>query len=136
MGGVDTAVRVLLATAIAATSAVSVRAQVVDFSADVLPVLRDGCFRCHRGEYTDDNGRVRRPKGGLRLDGKAWILKGGKTGSVLTPGQALRSPMYTRTVLPADHDDRMPASGEPLVQRGAAARPPNNKAPAGALQGG
>ncbi|MEZ5964499.1 MAG: c-type cytochrome domain-containing protein [Planctomycetota bacterium] len=90
------------------------RAQAVDFGTDVQPILQDACLRCHRGEYTDDQGRVRRPKGGLRLDGRAWIEKGGKNGRVIVPGNAGQSPLYARTVLPADDDDRMPASGDPL----------------------
>ena len=83
----------------------------VGFEADVLPILQAACFDCHRGEHTDATGRVRKPKGGLRLDGRGWILKGGKEGNVLTPGRAGQSPLYTRVVLPADHDDRMPANG-------------------------
>jgi hypothetical protein len=86
----------------------------VSFSNDVLPILQASCFECHRGTYTDASGRLRKPKGDLRLDGRAWIVKGGKDGSVLTPGKAQQSPLFTRTTLPADHDERMPATGEPL----------------------
>ncbi len=86
----------------------------VAFEADVLPVLKERCFECHRGEYTDASGRLRKPKGGLRLDGRAWILMGGKEGNVLTPGRAEQSTLYTRVLLPADDDDRMPANGDPL----------------------
>ena len=86
----------------------------VAFETDVLPILKEQCFDCHRGQHTDANGRVRKPKGGLRLDGRSWILMGGKEGNVLTPGKPEQSPLYTRVVLPADHDDRMPANGDPL----------------------
>lgn len=86
----------------------------VAFEADVLPILKEQCFDCHRGQHTDSNGRVRKPKGGLRLDGRSWILMGGKEGNVLTPGKPEQSALYTRVVLPADHDDRMPANGDPL----------------------
>lgn len=102
--------RALLALVCAAPLA----AQEVAFEVDVLPILKEHCFSCHRGEHTDANGRVRKPKGGLRLDGAAWIQKGGKEGAVVTPGKPEQSPLYTRTVLPADHDDRMPANGDPL----------------------
>lgn len=86
----------------------------VAFETGVLPILKEHCFECHRGEHTDGNGRVRKPKGGLRLDGRSWILMGGKEGNVLTPGKPEQSPLYTRVVLPADHDERMPANGDPL----------------------
>ena len=89
-------------------------AQAVAFAKDVLPILTESCFSCHRGTYTDSSGRLRRPKGDLRLDGKAWIAKGGKDGRVLTPGNALQSALFTRTVLPQDHEERMPATGDPL----------------------
>ncbi len=89
-------------------------AQAVAFGKDVLPILTESCLPCHRGTYTDSSGRLRRPKGDLRLDGKAWIVKGGKDGRVLTPGNALQSAMFTRTVLPQDHEERMPATGDPL----------------------
>lgn len=106
--------RAALAALLWPALAVAVRAQAVGFEADVLPILRDHCFRCHRGEHTDEAGRVRRPKGGLRLDGAGWIEKGGKNGSVVVAGRPDQSPLYTRTVLPRDHDDRMPAAGDPL----------------------
>jgi hypothetical protein len=88
----------------------------VDFARDVLPILTRSCLACHRGDYTDSSGRLRKAKGGLRLDGKAWILKGGKEGAVVVARNAAQSPMYTRAVLPADHEDRMPADGDPLTQ--------------------
>jgi len=108
-------VNALLRCAVFALSAASAAAQQVDFEADVLPILQTRCFDCHRGEHTDRNGRVRKPKGGLRLDGRAWIERGGAEGRVLAPGNARQSPLYTRTVLPADHDERMPANGTPLT---------------------
>jgi hypothetical protein len=95
--------------------AAALPAQEPAFARDVLPVLQQACFACHRGAYTDETGRLRRPKGGLRLDGKAWILRGGKSGSVLTAGKPAQSPLHTRTVLPAEHEDRMPATGDPLL---------------------
>lgn len=85
----------------------------VDFAAQVLPVLKERCFSCHASR--ESGARVGKPKGGLRLDGVAWMLRGGEGGAALTPGSANQSPIYTRTALPADHDDRMPAKGDPLT---------------------
>jgi len=80
-----------------------------DFVNDVLPILQDRCFECH-------SDAKRKPKGGLRVDSKSWILLGGKGGPAVVPGKPDRSPLYTRVALPEDHDDVMPPSGEALAK--------------------
>jgi hypothetical protein len=92
----------------------------VAFERQVLPLLEQHCFECHRAAYADERGRLQKPKGGLRLDGRAWIEKGGTNGRVLVPGKSRESELYTRTVLPEDHPDRMPEEGDPLDGREAA----------------
>ena len=47
------------------------------FERAVRPVLAGTCFRCHGGDRTS---------GGLRVDSRAALLKGGETGPVLVPG--------------------------------------------------
>jgi uncharacterized membrane protein len=64
----------------------------------VQPVLHDNCYGCHRA------GRV---KGGLRLDLPDGILKGGKDGAVIVPGQAATSLLVKRVLLPLDDDHHM-----------------------------
>ncbi|MCA8958144.1 MAG: hypothetical protein KDC87_18860 [Planctomycetes bacterium] len=86
----------------------------VDFQAEVLPILKSRCFSCHQGK--DSRGRVRKPKAGLRLDGKGWILKGSKDNVVLHPGQSGKSLLYTLTALPPDDENIMPAKGKPLTK--------------------
>lgn len=88
----------------------------VDFTKQVLPILETRCFECHRAAYTDDKGRRRTPKGGLRLDGRQHILDGGDNGPVLTAGKSAQSELYTRTVLPDDHDEKMPNERDPLTR--------------------
>src|SRR6187200_3311327 len=44
----------------------------IDFSRDVQPILRAHCFSCHGSEVQ---------MSGLRLDSRATILKGGKSGN-------------------------------------------------------
>jgi len=78
-----------------------------DFRTGILPILQDRCFECH-------SDRKKKPKGGLRLDSKSWILLGGKSGPVVVAGKPDRSPMYLRCSLPEDDDDIMPPSGEVL----------------------
>ena len=48
------------------------------FEANVRPILVDSCFKCH--------GPTKQ-KGGLRLDSRAAILRGGETGPVVVPGK-------------------------------------------------
>lgn len=79
----------------------------VDFVKDIQPILQKSCVECHGPE---------KPKGGLRLDTKELALKGGKSGTALVPGQADKSELYRRTILPADNDDVMPNKGDKLTQ--------------------
>jgi formylglycine-generating enzyme required for sulfatase activity/mono/diheme cytochrome c family protein len=79
----------------------------VDFVKEVQPILEFNCVSCHReGEA----------KGKLRLDTREWAIKGGDDGPGIVPYDSSKSPVYTTTTLPADHDDLMPPSnkGGPL----------------------
>lgn len=96
-------------------------AETIDFGKHVYPILKDSCLRCHAVPYEDTRGRTKKPKGGLRLDTVEWIMKGyvndeGETQKVVTPGDAEASELYTLTVLPEDHDDVMPSSGDLLTK--------------------
>ena len=75
----------------------------MDFTRQVQPILELHCLKCHGPE---------KPKGGLRLDTLAGALKGGDNGAALLPGQPDKSPLFTSTVLPADHDNVMPPPKE------------------------
>ena len=88
----------------------------VDFESRVLPILKERCYSCHEATKTAPDGRTLKPKGGLRLDGKGWILRGSDEQIVLTAGDPQKSRLYTLTVLPADHEDRMPSKGDPLTK--------------------
>jgi len=80
----------------------------VSFEKDVLPIFEMRCFECHAVEFQ------RRPKGRLRLDGKDWILRGGKGGDGVVPGKPEESAIYTRVTLPEEHEDIMPPDGAPV----------------------
>jgi mono/diheme cytochrome c family protein len=54
------------------------------FEAKVRPVLADNCMECHGAE---------KHKGGLRLDVRAAMLKGGDTGPAVVPGKPEESPL-------------------------------------------
>jgi uncharacterized membrane protein len=70
------------------------------------PVLEQKCWQCHSAQ---------KQKGGLRLDTKEFLLKGGKHGSILLAGDATKSDLYGRLVLPEDDDKRMPPKGKPQL---------------------
>ena len=77
----------------------------VDFKRQVRPILEAYCLKCHGAE---------KPKGDLRLVTRADAIKGGEDGPSLVPGDPAKSPLYTTTTLPEDHDDVMPPKGEKL----------------------
>ena len=71
--------KITLAAIAAAFSISTVSAQdaAIDFEKQILPILKTSCFKCHEKEH-EDNGKIKKPKGGLRLDSAAMITKGGK----------------------------------------------------------
>jgi hypothetical protein len=83
------------------------RAADVDFAKDIQPILEKTCLKCHGPE---------KPKGGLRLDSKEALLKGGKGGEIVVAGKADESSLYEAVTLPKDDPMRMPAEGEPLTK--------------------
>ena len=79
----------------------------IDFVKDIQPLLELNCVACHREGHD---------KGNLRLDVKSEAFKGGDDGPAIIPRRPKQSPLYTTTILPADHDDLMPPAnkGGPL----------------------
>jgi hypothetical protein len=78
----------------------------VQFERDVWPIFEAKCVTCHGPEDQFND---------LRLDSKDRILRGGKNGKVIVPGDPDKSPMYIRVSLPPDDLDIMPAEGSPLT---------------------
>ncbi len=76
------------------------------FTDIIQPVLLDKCGSCHS---------AKKQKGGLRLDGKEWIEKGGKEGKVLLAGNADASELYKRVVLDPLEEKHMPPKGKPQL---------------------
>ena len=77
----------------------------VDFQQQVQPVLENVCIRCHGADSS---------KGGLRLDTREGLLKGGKHGPVINHTDLTKSELLRRITLPRGHDDLMPQEAEPL----------------------
>ena len=79
----------------------------VDFAKEIQPLLQQTCVKCHGPE---------KQKGKLRLDSKEAAFKGGKDGVVIAAGDAEKSELYRRVILPKGDDDTMPNEGEPLTK--------------------
>jgi hypothetical protein len=79
----------------------------VDFVKDIQPILQNTCIKCHGPE---------KQKGGLRLDSRAAVLKGGKDGEVINLNHADKSDLYRRITLEPGSDDIMPSKGDPLTK--------------------
>jgi mono/diheme cytochrome c family protein len=61
----------------------------IDFSNDVLPILRQHCLRCHGGDKV---------RGKLSLKTKSSAMRGGVSGPSIVPGQGESSSLYTLLV--------------------------------------
>jgi len=77
--------------------------QVLAYKHIIEPVLQQKCFSCHNNE---------KQKGNLRMDLKDLFLKGGKHGKVLISGQAEKSEIFKRVILPAENEEHMPPKGK------------------------
>ncbi len=70
----------------------------------VAPLFEARCAACH-GE--------KRQKSDLRLDSFAGLLRGGKHGAVIRPGDTKNSELLVRISLPASDERAMPPNGKP-----------------------
>jgi len=73
----------------------------------VQPIFERKCYSCHNKN---------KKKGKLRLDEPAFILKGGKDGEVIKPGNAEESDMMKRLLLPRNDEDHMPPKEKPQLK--------------------
>lgn len=80
-------------------------AEPIDFAHEIVPMLRKRCGECHLGE---------KKEGGLSLNTRAALLKGGEGGAAAVAGQSGESELLRR-VTSTDESDRMPPKGERLT---------------------
>ena len=82
--------------------------QEVNAYADIIqPIFESKCYGCHNKS---------KKKGKLRLDEPEFILKGGKDGEVIKPGNADESDMMKRLLLPRNEEDHMPPKEKPQLK--------------------
>jgi mono/diheme cytochrome c family protein len=77
------------------------------YSAKVKPIFEANCARCHGGVNH---------RGGLNIDTREALLKGGHTGPAIVPGEPAKSLLVTliRHEGPADDPKSMPPNKEKL----------------------
>ncbi|HYE20344.1 MAG TPA: DUF1549 domain-containing protein, partial [Tepidisphaeraceae bacterium] len=92
----------------AATLALPSRAaeRIPDYDREVRPVLEKHCFKCHSAESA---------KGGLRLDERPRMLRGGDSGApAVVPGSSHKSHLIDVVAADDDDADKMPPKGDRL----------------------
>lgn len=82
-------------------------AEPVDFVKQIKPILEKSCLKCHSEDEVN---------GGLRLDTRELVFKGGDSGAAIVPKKPEESGILERVSLPADDPLIMPAEGDPLTK--------------------
>ncbi|MEE3371491.1 MAG: c-type cytochrome domain-containing protein [Planctomycetota bacterium] len=79
---------------------------VVSYTADIKPILRRHCFKCHGNDEQNAD---------LNLQNYATLLKGGSAGPVVKPGRPSASLLY-QAITAEDEGARMPPQSPPLAR--------------------
>ncbi|MGV3661946.1 MAG: DUF1549 domain-containing protein [Prosthecobacter sp.] len=80
----------------------------VDFEKHVLPILERSCFECH-------SSRLKKPKGGIRLDDLELIREKSRSDNLVLPHKASKSTLVKSiSHKPGDDDLMPPKDGRPL----------------------
>ncbi len=103
----------LLAMLAAAPAHALTKDEINFFENNVRPVLDSKCYSCH-------SAKAERVKGGLLLDSRAGVLKGGHSGPVIVPGNPDKSALIT-AVRYTDENLQMPPKGKKLSAKEIAA---------------
>jgi mono/diheme cytochrome c family protein len=88
-------------------NAVSARGADSFYGKQIHPIFDANCVACHGASKME---------GGLRLDSYELLMKGGKDGPVVLPGNAQQSTLIERVTLPSDNKHSMPAEGRPPLK--------------------
>ncbi|MEM6631047.1 MAG: DUF1549 domain-containing protein [Bacteroidota bacterium] len=80
--------------------------QLDQLNLEVRAIFAHNCYQCHSTE---------KQKGGLILDSKEGVFKGGDSGPILLPGNSEKSEIIRRLELPRSHEESMPPKGKVLA---------------------
>jgi hypothetical protein len=75
--------------------------QGVTYATDIQPIFQKSCYPCH-------SAKTPKPKGKLKLDTLADVLKGGEDGPAIIPGDSAKSDLVANVSHLGDPDDYMP----------------------------
>ena len=77
----------------------------VDFSHQIVPILREHCAECHAGD---------KKKGGFSFNDRESLMEGGEDGAVVVSGKGAESALI-KAILSTDPDEQMPPKGKRLT---------------------
>jgi len=77
------------------------------YAKHIHPIFDANCVSCHGESKTS---------GGLRLDSYDQLMRGGKDGTAIVPGNPDKSLLLYRVTLPTSHKQFMPAEGKPPLR--------------------
>jgi len=77
-------------------------AAAVDFSHQIVPILREHCAECHAGD---------KKKGGFSFNDRASLMEGGEDGPAVVSGKSGQSELI-KAILSTDPDEQMPPKGK------------------------
>ena len=96
--------RLLLGSCLASAAFAQIPADQVEFfEKKIRPVLEESCYACH-------SAKRKPPKGGLRLDTREGLRKGGVSGPCIVPGDPENS-LLIKAISYRDPDLKMPPNG-------------------------
>src|ERR1044071_6439561 len=102
-----TSFAILMLSALPVARAEPTPSQIQFFENKIRPVLANNCYKCH-------SQQAEKVKGGLLLDTKEGLLKGGENGPVIIPGDPEKS-LLIKAIRHTDKDLQMPRNDKKLT---------------------
>ena len=78
----------------------------VTYDTDIKPIFQANCVKCHSSQGP------KKPKGGLSLDTRAGVMKGGRDGAVVNVGDSAHSDLVLAVAHIGDDSDNFMPKGK------------------------
>jgi Protein of unknown function (DUF1553)/Protein of unknown function (DUF1549)/Planctomycete cytochrome C len=98
--------RLLIATLLLGAGPAAAGNPADEFERKIRPVLVENCYKCHSAEHKTE-------KGGLRLDSREAMLKGGESGPAVVPGKPTDG-LLLKAIRQVEDAPKMPPKGPKL----------------------